>query len=86
MGGGVDSLQRSKPEQLGRNKKNGMVSVNFQLSGGRVSECWGSGDSHGNKKRIPLPPSVLVQVVRISATDQFSHKLIISPYYSKGGW
>lgn len=86
VGGGLDSLQGSKPEQLGRNERNGMASVNFQLSGGRVSECWGRGDSHGNKKRIPLSPVVLVQVVPISATDQFSHKLIISLYYSKGSW
>ena len=43
MGGGVDSVQGSKPEQLGRNERNGMVSVNFQLSGGRVSESAGVG-------------------------------------------
>ena len=43
MGGGVGSLQGSKPEQLGRNERNEMVSVNFQLSGGRVSESAGLG-------------------------------------------
>ena len=39
----MGSLQGSKPEQLGRNERNEMVSVNFQLSGGRVSESAGVG-------------------------------------------
>lgn len=32
-----------KPEQLGRNERNGMVSRNFQLSGGREVESAGVG-------------------------------------------
>lgn len=70
MGGGVDSVQGSKPEQLGRNE-NGMVSVNFQLSGGRVSESAGVGVIAMGTERISLSPLVLVQAGPISATDSF---------------